>query len=212
MVPTALVAAVPTAFLAQWWRHLVRYDVSIVSTILPLVGMTAGVAALHFVQRGTERYGLGGSISSVAPLFGMALIVVGALTGRASQDWLLGTNLMGLGLWAATIGLAAFAIVTLNAGVVPWWGGVALIVANPLVGPNVPVTLIPGLLMTVLPESHNVHDPVSSLAKVYDLSASAEHWLYVSWDVAWGVVPWVVVGIAVLLAARRRTERPTRVR
>jgi hypothetical protein len=207
MVPTALVAAVPIAFFAQGLRHEVRYDVSIVSTVLPLVGMTAGVAALHFVQRGTERYGLGGTISSVASIIGVALIVGGALIGSVSQNWLLGTNLMGLGLWAATIGLVALAIVTLNAGVVPWWGGAALIVANPLAEP-----FISGLLMSVLPESHNVHDPVSSLARVIDLSASAEQWLYVGWEVAWGVVPWVVVGFAVLLAARRLTERPARVR
>jgi hypothetical protein len=207
MVPTALVAAVPIAFFAQGLRHEVRYDVSIVSTVLPLVGMMAGVAALHFVQRGTERYGLGGTISSVASLIGVALIVVGALIGRASQNWLLGTNLMGVGLWVATVGLAALAIITLQAGVVPWWGGAALLVANPL---SVPA--ISGLLMSVLPESHNVHDPVSSLAMVFDLTGSAEQWLYVGWEVAWGVVPWVVVGFAVLLAARRLTERPARLR
>ena len=207
MVPTALVAAVPIAFMAQWWRHIVRYDLSIVSTVLPLVGMTAGVAALHFVQRGSERYGLGGTISSATSLIGVALIVGGALIGRASQNWLVGTNLMGLGLWAATLGLGALAIVTLQARVVPWWGGAALIVANPLGG-----AIIPNLFVSFIPESHNAHDPVSKLARVFDLSGSAEQWLDVGWSVAWGVVPWVVVGFAVFLAARRRNERPARVR
>jgi hypothetical protein len=203
----ALVLALPIAFLAQWWRHLVRYDVSIVSIVLPLVGITAGVAALHFVQRGSERYGLGGTISSAASLIGVALIVVGILIGRVSQNWLLGTNLMGVGLWAATIGLVALAIITLYAGVVPWWAAAALIVANPL-----GKVVIPSLLFSFIPESHNAHDPVSKLARVFDLSASAEQWLNVGWGVVWGVVPWLVVGFAVLLAARRLTERPARVR
>lgn len=207
MVPVALVAAVPIAFLAQGLRHEVRYDLSIVSTVLPLVGMTAGVAALHFVQRGSERYGLGGTISSAASLIGVALILVGALIGRVSQDWLLGANLMGVGLWVATLGLAALAIITLYARVVPWWAAAALIVANPLGR-----AIIPSLLFSFIPESHNAHDPVSKLARVFDLSASAEQWLSVAWSVAWGVVPWVVVGFAVLLAARRLTERPARVR
>ena len=207
VVLMALVTALPIAFLAQWWRHLVRYDVSIVSTILPLVGMVAGVAALHFVQRGKERYGLGGTISSIASLIGVALIVVGILIGRVTQDWVPATTLMGFGLWAATIGLVALAIVTIYAGVVPWWGGVALIVGNPL-----GKVVIPSLLFSFIPESHNAHDPVSKLARVFDLTGSAEQWLSVAWSVTWGVVPWVLVGFAVLLAARRLTERPARVR
>jgi hypothetical protein len=137
----------------------------------------------------------------------VALIVVGALIGRASQNWLLGTNLMGVGLWAATLGLVALAIITVYAGVVPWWAAAALLVGNPL-----GKVVIPSLLFSFIPESHNAHDPVSKLARVFDLSASAEQWLNVGWGVVWGVVPWVVVGIAVLLAARRRTERPARVR
>jgi hypothetical protein len=206
MMPLALMAAVPIAFMAQFLRYEVRHDLSIV-TVLPLVGMMAGVAALHFVQRGSERYGLGGTIYSLASLIGGALIVVGALTGYVSQDWLLGTNLMGVGLWAATLGLTALTIITLYARVVPWWGGVALIVAHPVGG-----AIISNLLFSFISESHNVHDPVSKLARGFDLSGSAEQWLYVAWEVVWGVVPWVVVGIAVLLAARRRNERPARVR
>jgi hypothetical protein len=207
MVPVALVAAVPIAFMAQFAAYEVRHDLSIVSTVLSLVGMTAGVAALHFVQRGTERYGLGGTISSAASLIGVALIVVGALIGRISQNWLLGTNLMGVGLWVATLSLAALAVVTLYARVVPWWAAVALIVANPLGG-----AIISNLLVSFIPESHNAHAAEDRLARALDLTGSAEQWLNIAWDVAWGVLPWVVVGFAVLLAARRLTERPARVR
>ena len=206
MMPLALVAAVPIAFAAQFLRYEVRHDLSIV-TVLPLVGMMAGVAALHFVQRGSERYGLGGTIYSLASFIGGALIVVGALIGYVSQDWLLGTNLMGVGLWAAILGLTALTIITLYARVVPWWGGVALIVAHPVGG-----AIISNLLFSFLPEGHNAHAPEGKIARALDLSASAEQWLHVGWVVAWGVLPWVVVGFAVLLAARRRTERPAGVR
>ena len=207
MVPVVLVVAVPIAFMAQFAAYEVRHDLSIVSTVLPLVGMMAGVAALHFVQRGSERYGLGGTIYSAASLIGGALIVVGALIGYVSQDWLPGTNLMGVGLWAVTIGLAALAIVTLYARVVPWWAAAALVVANPLGG-----VIISESLFSFIPESHNAHAAEERLARALDLTGSAEHWFNVGWDVAWGVVPWVVVGFAVLLAARRLTERPARVR
>ncbi|HEX5848911.1 MAG TPA: hypothetical protein VFY59_06910 [Rubrobacter sp.] len=204
MMPLALVAAVPIAFAAQFLRYQVRNDLSIV-TVLPLVGMMAGVVALHFVQRGTERYGLGGTIYSLASLIGGALIVVGALIGYVSQDWLLGTNLMGVGLWAAIIGLTALTIITLYARAVPWWGGAALIIAHPVGG-----AIISNLLFSFLPEAHNAHSPEGKIARALDLTGSAEQWLHVGWVVAWGVLPWVVVGFAALLAARRRTERPTR--
>jgi hypothetical protein len=206
MVPVALVAAVPIAFFAQFLSYEVSHDLSIV-TVLPLMGIMAGVAALHLVQRGSERYGLGGTISSLASLIGVALIVVGAFIGRVTQEWERATTLMGVGLWAVTIGLAALAIITLYVRVVPWWGGAALIVANPLGG-----VVISNLLVSFIPESHNAHAAEERLAKALDLTGSAEQWFNVAWDVVWGVGPWLVVGLAVLLAARRRTARPARVR
>jgi hypothetical protein len=160
------VIALPIAFIVQW------VTVPIVPTVVFLVGMMALIAALHFLQRGSERYGLGGTISSVASFVGFALIAVGALIGAVSQNWALGGPVMVAGLWAATIGLAALAIFTLNAGVVPWWGGAALIAGNPLLD-----------------------------------SIAGEIWSF--WLVP---VPMLVVGFAVVLAARRRTERPARVR
>lgn len=68
----------------------------------------------------------------MASFVGVALILVGALIGAVSQEWVLATNVMGWGLLAASVGLAGLAIVTLKAGVSPWWGGAALIAANPL--------------------------------------------------------------------------------
>ncbi|HEX5848910.1 MAG TPA: hypothetical protein VFY59_06905 [Rubrobacter sp.] len=168
MVPMVIVPALPIAFLVDWLSWMLRHEVvPIVPAVLLLVGMMALIAASHFVQRHSERYGPGGTISSVASFVGFALILVGALIGII-------VNLIGVGLWAATVGLAALAIVTLRARVVPWWGGVALIAANPLL---VLIWLVPNL---------------------------GGIWLV--------VVPMLVAGFAVFLAARRRTERPARVR
>jgi hypothetical protein len=60
--------ALPIAFLVLWLRHMLRHGLSIVPTVVFLVGMMALIAASHFLQRHSERYGLGGTISSVAPL------------------------------------------------------------------------------------------------------------------------------------------------
>lgn len=177
-LPLALAPGLPIAFLVQWLRYMLRHEVvTIVPTVVFLVAMMALIAALHFLQRGTERYGLGGTISSVASIVGFALIAVGALIGRVSQEWLLGTNMMGWGLLAASVGLAGLAIVTLRAGVLPWWGGAALIAANPLL-----------LLIWFSPLGPHL----------------GGIWLV--------VVPLLVAGIAVVIAARRLTERPARVR
>jgi hypothetical protein len=131
-LPLVLAPGLPIAFLVQWLRYMLRHGLlPIVPTVLFLVGMMALIAALHFLQRQSERYDFGGTISAVASFVGFALIAVGALIGDVFQEWVLGTNLMGWGLLAASVGLAGLAIVTLRAGVLPWWGGAALIAANP---------------------------------------------------------------------------------
>jgi MFS family permease len=167
----------PIVFLAQWLKWMLRHKVvPIVPFVLYLVAMMAVIAALHFLQRGKEGYGLRGTVSSVASFVGVALILGGALIGYVSQDWLLATNLMGGGLVVSTIGVAGLAIVSLLARVVPWWGGAALIAGNPF---------LPLVWFSPLgPHLGGI-------------------WLV--------VVPWVVVGVAVLIAARRRTQRPARV-
>jgi MFS family permease len=170
----------PIAFLVQWLRWMLRHQLPMVPFALFLVAMMALIAALHFLQRHSERYGSGGTISSAASFVGFALILVGALIGYVSQEWLLGTNLMGVGLVVSTIGLVPLVIFTLNAGVVPWWGGAALVAENPFL-----------LLILLLSIPEGIW----------------EFWRF--WLVP---VPMLVVGYAVFLAARRRTERPARVR
>jgi hypothetical protein len=59
-LPLALAPGLPIAFLVQWLRYMLRHGLSIVPTVLLLVGMMALIAALHFLQRQSERYGLGG--------------------------------------------------------------------------------------------------------------------------------------------------------
>lgn len=167
----------PIVFLAQLLKWMLRHQLPMVPFVLFLVAMMAVIAALHFLQRHTERYGLGGAISSAASFVGFALILGGALSGYVSQEWLLATNLMGAGMVVSTIGLMPLVIFTLNAGVVPWWGGAALVAENPL------LLLI---LLLIIPGG-----------------------IWKFWLVP---VPMLVVGFAELLAARRRIERPARVR
>lgn len=108
-----------------------------VSTVLALLSVMAVIVALHLLQR--ERYGYEGALASVAAFVGVALIL-GAFVGFPSmlRGDVLGVEtdilLLGVGLLAATIGIIALGIFTLDAGVLPWWGGAALIAGNPLVG------------------------------------------------------------------------------
>jgi hypothetical protein len=176
------VVALIMAFLVQWVRYMLRHQLPMVPSVLVLVAMMALIAALHFLQRHSERYGLGGTISSAASFVGFGLILVGALIGYVSQEWMLGTQVMYVGLVVSTIALVPLVIVTLSAGVVPWWGGAALVAENPL--------LLPILVLSV-PEG------------------IWKFWLVPLWLVP---VSMLVVGFAVVLAARRRTERPARVR
>jgi hypothetical protein len=95
-LPLVLAPGLPIAFLVQWLRYLLRHEEWIVApTVMFPVGMMALVAASHFLQRHSERYALGGTISSVASLVGFALILDGALIGAVFQEWLVGTNVMG---------------------------------------------------------------------------------------------------------------------
>lgn len=115
-IPLLLAPALPIAFLAQLLRYSIRHA-SIVPELLGLVAVLAVISALHFPQRGREGYGLGGALSSLAAFGGVGLIVVGAFVGDVFQEWLLATNLMGVGLWAMLIGLAGLMILTLRTGV-----------------------------------------------------------------------------------------------
>ena len=103
------------------------------SIVLFLLGMMAVIAALHFLQRERERYGLGGALVSATAFVGVALTVGGYIL----IDFIislegLGTLLFLVGALVGTIGIIGLAMVTLKVGVLPRWGGAALIAGNPL--------------------------------------------------------------------------------
>jgi len=108
----------------------------LVSFVLGLISVMAVIVVLHLLQR--ERYGLPGMLAFVGAFVGVAL-VLGAFSGFPSflggDVLFLGVDIYGLvGMLVATVGIIALGIFTLEAGVLPRWGGWALIAGNPLLG------------------------------------------------------------------------------
>jgi drug/metabolite transporter (DMT)-like permease len=106
--------------------------------VLLAFGAMAAIAVLHIIQR--ERYGLLGTLAFLVAFVGVAMIFVGELRslvigvsqgspGAAAFPWL-----FIIGLLVATVGIIAYGAVTIGAGMLPWWCGVALIAGSPLVG------------------------------------------------------------------------------
>jgi hypothetical protein len=154
-----------------------------VSFVLFLLGVMAAIVALHFLQR--ERYGREGAFASAA-----CVGVVGVALSFGFDFWFLrfakevylfGGRIellifLGLvGTLVGIIGIVALGIFTLQARVLPWWCGLALIAGNPFF-------------------------------EVFLFFFGLDN-LYGTWPV---VVPWVVVGVAVFLAATRQTQQPSR--
>jgi hypothetical protein len=150
-----------------------------------LLSEMAAIVALHLLQRGRERYGLGGTIAFATALVGMVLTVGGyILSDRYERLGVislerLGTTIFLVGVLVATAGILFLAMFTLNAGVLPQWAGATLILGNPF------------LAVLILVVTNALVSPIGS-------------WLV--------TVPWIVVGFAVFRAAGRRTEQPPRVR
>jgi hypothetical protein len=88
---------------------------------LLLVGAAASIVALHVLHKDLprDRYGPLGLLASVMAVAGAGLLLVGG-------------SAIFLGLLLVTGGLVALAVVTMGAGVLPRWCGVALIVGNPV--------------------------------------------------------------------------------
>jgi hypothetical protein len=143
--------------------------------ILFLLSWLVGIGALHLLlQRERPRYGLAGAIVSATAFLGVALIVGGYILNLDG----LGDTLFFLGVLVATLGIIGLGLATFSVGVLPWWGGAALIAGNPLLGVFIILIFI----------------------------GSYPH--LGGWLVA---VPWIVVGFAVVLAAGRQPEQPSRV-
>jgi len=153
-----------------------------VATML-LIGVLAAIAALHFVQR--RYYGRWGALHSVAAFTGIAMVVSGNLMGElAPTTAAVDIVLLVLGVLAATVGIVGLGIMTLSAGVLPRWCGIAIIAGSP---PGVGISFLfftPLGMTGILPGE-------------------------IFWALAG--IPWIVVGYAVFRAATRQTQRPSRV-
>ena len=149
-----------------------------------LVGVLAAIAALHIIQ---SRYsGRWGALASIAAFAGVALVVAGNFVGELVPAMAsVAITLLIVGVFAASIGIVGLGIVTLNAGVLPKWCGIALIVGSP---PGVGVVLVFSTLLV--------------LARI------------VPGEIGWALagIPWVLLGYAVFRAGSSQQERPSRVR
>jgi hypothetical protein len=166
------------------WDHILVSDF-----LLPL-SMMAVIVAIHLLHRERGRYGLGGTRAFFTALVGVALILGGNFLSVFIPDkagilhllFLMGDLLFLVGMLAATVGIIRLAVVTLAVGVLPRWGGVALIAGIPL-------------LPFIIDIFYGVFFGTSNVTE--------------SWLVA---LPWIVVGYAVFRAATRQAQQPSRLR
>jgi hypothetical protein len=152
--------------------------------LILLVGVLIAIAALHLVQR--ERYGGWGALTSVAAFAGVAMVVVGGLAGELiSTGAVVGIPLLIGGVVAASVGIAALGIVTINTGLLPRWSGIALIAGSP---PGVGTLFMFSTLLV--------------MARI------------VPGEIGWALagIPWMHVGYAIFRAGSARQQRSSRVR
>jgi hypothetical protein len=152
---------------------------------LLLLGALAAIASLHFIQR--RRYGRLGALASVSAIGGIAMVVIGFLVSGSASDtvFYVGISLLAVGVVVGSTGVVLLGIVTIGSGVLPRWCGVAVIAGSP---PGVAIMflfLTPLVMARALPGE-------------------------IGWALAG--IPWIAVGLAVFLAAGRRTEQASRVR
>jgi hypothetical protein len=149
-----------------------------------LVGVLVAIAALHIIQR--EHYGGWGTLTSVAAFAGVAMVVVGGLAGELiSTGAVVGIPLLIGGVVAASVGIAALGIVTINTGLLPRSCGIALIVGSP-----------PGV------------------GTLFMFSSPLGMAGIVPGEIGWSLagIPWMLVGYAIFKAGARQTQQPSRVR
>src|SRR5829696_5307752 len=102
-----------------------NYENPVLTTLL--VGVLAGIAAMHVLQR--QHYSLPGALVSPVALFGVAMTVGANLLGELVPTMAqLAIILLIVGVLAAFIGVAGLGIVTMNTRVLPRWCGVALVI------------------------------------------------------------------------------------
>jgi hypothetical protein len=181
----AVVGLIEERPLAEYLYYMGNIGGGFVAVLLP-IGAMAAIAALHMLQR--ELYGWAGAVVSLSAFVGLALatgaLTVGVFSNSPDLDSLF--NVVVIGLLVATVGIALLGGLSIATGMLPWWGGVALIAGSPV-----------GMLVTMIPSA-------AALVGAFPLGGAFQ---------ALGGVSWVLVGYAVLRAARTRgSERPSRVR
>ena len=129
----SLVRYVPLGFIGRAIRKgSIQAPVLDLLVVGAMVAIMA-IAVLHAIQsqRSLRRVAL----ASLATFVGLAMYLVGYGVAYARDDFFAAFPdtifLVVLGLLVATVGLVALGIVTMNARVLPWWGGAALIAGSP---------------------------------------------------------------------------------
>lgn len=148
-----------------------------------LLCVLAAVATLHLLQG--RHYGTRGVFVSVAAFAGVAMVLVGGLAGEVAPAMTsVAIALLVGGALAASLGLVGLGIlVTVDAGVLPRWCGIALIAGSP-----------PGVGALFMFSSPLV------MARI------------VPGGLGWALagIPWALVGYAVFRAGSGQRERPSR--
>lgn len=119
----------------------------VVLFVVALLLTAAGLVALHALQG--ESYGLLGRVGFYVALAAMVARISGAvvfLAGSSTLEWLSLPGTVGM-----TVGFVLYGLATLQAGVLPRWYGVVLIVCMPVSLPlAVYGTTLFGLILVVL--------------------------------------------------------------
>jgi hypothetical protein len=154
-----------------------------VATML-LVGVLVAIAALHLIQ--SEHYGRWGALTSVASFAGVAMVVVGGLSGELVPSFpQVAIMLLVGGVLAASVGIVGLGIATIIAGVLPRWCGATLLAGSPL---GV------GLLF--------MFSTLFVMARI------------LPGEIGWALagIPWMLEGYAIFRVGTRQPQQPSRVR
>ena len=116
----------------EFFLYIDSFGSGFFAVLLPL-GAMAAIAALHVLQR--HRYGLPGALVSFISLVSLVL-VVGALAAGVTFSTLSDCaclSVLGWSLLVATFSIPVLGSLTITAGVMPRWCGVALMFGSPLI-------------------------------------------------------------------------------
>jgi hypothetical protein len=151
-----------------------------------LVGVLVAIVALHLIQKG--HYGRWGALAALAAFASVAMVAVGGLAGELGlfpSTPQVSINLLIGGVLAASVGIVGLGAVTIGAGVLPQWCGIALIAGSPL--------------------------GIGTLFMFSTLFVTAG---ILPGEIGWSLagIPWMLVGYAIFRAGGHMLKQPSRVR